>query len=328
MRLFPLFADLAGRTVLVVGGGMVASRKVASLLQAGAEVRVGAQHFVPELQALAHQARIRLYDGNFDPAWLDGVWLAIAATDDREVNRKVSAAAHARRILTNVVDDPELSSFQVPSIVDRAPLVVAISSSGAAPVLARRVRERIESLIDHSVGELARMAQQHREAIRREYPEMGARRQFYDWMFDGPVAALLRAGKTDDARAALRQALEMPAHTLPGRLVLTGAGPGPAALLTLQALRALNEADLIMHHPGVSTEVLSLARRDAHIERLDDAQPADALLAQLAAPARAGHCVVHLQPGDALQPGSVQALRTLLGGDASWERVPGLPATR
>lgn len=328
MRLFPLFADLAGRAVLVVGGGMVASRKANALLQSGARVCVGAREALPELRTLAQQGRIFLREGDFDPAWLDGMWLVIAATDDREVNRRVSRAAEARRILANVVDDPELSTFQVPSLVDRAPLVVAVSSAGAAPVLARRIRERIESLVDHSMGDLAQLAQQHRADIRRRYPEMGARRQFYDWMFDGPVAALLRAGRKDDAQAVLSDALLRPATMLPGRLILAGAGPGPAALLTLQVLRALNEADLIVHHPDVTQEVLALARRDANLVRQDGAATAPGeLLQQLAALVRAGRCVVHLQPGDALQPGAPAALQALLGNEAVWERAAGLPAT-
>src|SRR5690606_21416425 len=137
-------------------------------------------------------------------------------------------------------DDPELSSFQVPSIVDRAPLVIAISSGGAAPVLARRLRERIESMFDHSLGALARLAHQYRQDIRQQHADMGARRRFYDWMFDGPVAALLRNGKFEQAEAELAQALQHPQPALPGRLIFVGAGPGPASLLTLQGLRTLN----------------------------------------------------------------------------------------
>jgi len=327
MRLFPLFADLAHRSVLVVGGGAVAIRKVTALLEAGANVCVGAREALPALHRLTQQGRIRLLEADFDPSWLDGMWLVIAATDDRDVNREVSRVADERRILVNVVDDPELSSFQVPSLVDRAPLVVAISSSGAAPVIARRVRERIESLVDHSMGELVRLAQQHRAQIRSRYPEMRARRQFYDWMLDGPVAALLRAGRVDEAQAALADALRGTAEVLPGRLILAGAGPGPAALLTLQVLRALNEADLIIHHPGVSTEVLSLARRDAELAlQPDAATQVEDLLQQLAAHARAGQCVVHLQPGDALQADAVTVMTALRGSEASWERAAGLPA--
>ena len=123
----------------------------------------------------------------------------MAATDDTRVNREVSEAAQARRLFCNVVDDPALSSFQVPSIVDRSPVIVAISSSGVAPVLARRLRERIESLFDHTLGQLAGLAERYRQRIRAGHPDLGARRRFYDWLLDGPVAGLLRQQRPDQA---------------------------------------------------------------------------------------------------------------------------------
>src|SRR5690606_36899122 len=128
----------------------------------------------------------------FTPEWLSNTWLVVAATDKRQVNQQVAEAAGKARIFTNVVDDPTLSSFQVPSIVDRSPLIIAVSSSGSAPVLARRVRERIESLFDHSLGALTGLAEKHRLAIRRLRPNLGRRREFYDWLLDGPVASALR----------------------------------------------------------------------------------------------------------------------------------------
>lgn len=329
MRLFPLFADLRGREVLVVGGGSVAARKIKALLQAGALVTAGAPDFQPEILQLVQDGRVTAIEGEFDPSWLDGKWLAIAATDDRQVNAAVSRAASQRRILANVVDDPELSSFQVPSIVDRAPLVIAISSGGAAPVLARRLRERIESLFDHSLGALARLAHQHRQDIRRQHADMGARRRFYDWMFDGPVATLLREGRAGQAEAVLAQALQQAQPALPGRLVFVGAGPGPAALLALQGLRALNEADVIVFDEGVGEEVLALARRDADIEksraRTDDGLPSEAaLMEQLMSHARQGSCVVHLHPGDAWRPATVDMPRSG-GNEVAIEVVPGIP---
>ena len=186
----------------------------------------------------------------------------MAATDDTEVNREVSEAAEARRLFCNVVDDPALSSFQVPSIVDRSPVIVAISSSGVAPVLARRLRERIESLFDHTLGQLAGLAERYRQRIRAGHPDLGARRRFYDWLLDGPVAGLLRQQRPDQAEAALAAALDQP----PPRRGQRGAGgrrTGDPGLLTLKALRALNEADVIMYDRLVSDDIMALARRDA-----------------------------------------------------------------
>src|SRR5690606_20274730 len=147
-------------------GGEIAARKVQLLLEASADVHLGAPELIPELAQLAAQGRIRAQQGEFRPEWLDGAWLVVAATDNRAVNAAVSQAAQTRHLFCNVVDDAELSSFQVPSIVDRSPLIVAISSSGVAPVLARRMRERIESLFDHSLGTLAALAARYRPRIR------------------------------------------------------------------------------------------------------------------------------------------------------------------
>lgn len=269
--LYPLFADLAGRAVLVVGGGPVAERKARALLNCGAAVRVGAPRLTRTLRAWAAEGRLAHLTGPFQEDWLESAWLAIAATDDRALNARVKAAADARRILANVVDNPALSSFQVPAIVDRAPLTIAVSSGGTAPILARRLRERMEALFDPALGSLARLAGDHRPAIRRAYPDPGARRRFYDWLYDGPVLAHLRAGDTGRAHGALLARLDGAAAEPPPerRLVWIDACPDDPGSLTLNALRALNEADVLVHDARVNETVLSLARRDAERRMLD-----------------------------------------------------------
>jgi len=333
MKLFPLFTDLHDRLVLVVGGGAVAERKAQALLEAGARVRVGAPELTSVLAGLRNQGRVEHLAGRFEPAWLDGAWLAVAATGDREVNAAVSEAARARRLFCNVVDDPELSSFQVPSIVDRSPLIVAISSSGVAPVLARRLRERIESLFDHSLGPLAALAARYRARIRAAHPDLGARRRFYDWLMDGPVAALLRQQRPAQAETALDQALARPEPAPEGSVALVGAGPGDPGLLTLKALRALNEADIILHDRLVSDEVLALARRDA--ERVsvgkrpgEDHNATQARIhALLIEHARAGRRVVRLKGGDAFIFGrGGEELQALREAGVRYEVVPGVTA--
>lgn len=288
--LYPLFADLTGRAVLVVGGGAVAERKVRALLNCGATVRVGAPRLTRALRAWADAGRLAHLDGPFQDDWLACAWLVVAATGDRALNARVKAAADTRRILANVVDDPALSSFQVPAIVDRTPLTIAISSGGAAPVLARRLRERMEALFDPALGELARLARDHRPAIRRAYPDHGARRRFYDWLYDGPVLGQLRA---DDAAEAAR--------TLLARLDDAGDEPAPPPSLrwiapcpadpgdiTLSQLRALNEADVLVYDTQVGEAVLSLARRDAdrrplEMDRHEDAGSREARVLALCA---------------------------------------------
>ena len=199
MRYFPLFADLRDRRVLVVGGGVVAERKTRLLLEAGAQVTVVAPEFGASLRMLAAEGRgegfglpltaqtgegrgegrVVLREERFRPDHLDGVVLAVAATDDVEVNTGVAAAGRERNVLVNVVDVAELSSFIVPAIVDRSPLVIAISSGGVAPVLARHVRERIEALFVGSVGRLAGLLERWRARIKQQLPDVAARRRFY-----------------------------------------------------------------------------------------------------------------------------------------------------
>ncbi|MBO9354996.1 uroporphyrinogen-III C-methyltransferase [Bordetella petrii] len=333
MKLFPLFADLRGRRVLVVGGGEIAARKVQLLLEASADVHVGAPELIPELAQLAERGRIRAQQGEFRPEWLDGAWLVVAATDNRAVNAAVSQAAQTRHIFSNVVDDAELSSFQVPSIVDRSPLIVAISSSGVAPVLARRLRERVESLFDHSLGALAALAARYRPRIRERRPDLKQRRAFYDWLLDGPVAALLRQQQPDEAERVLDAELRAPQDAGRGSVVLVGAGPGDPGLLTLKALRALNEADVILYDRLVSPPVLALARRDA--ERVavgkrpgEDHDATQARIhALLVEHARAGRRVVRLKGGDAFIFGrGGEELEYLRAHQVRYEVVPGITA--
>ncbi|GLQ45003.1 siroheme synthase [Dyella lipolytica] len=333
MQLYPLFADLTDRPVLVVGGGDVAARKVAMLLRAGAKVTVGAPMLGPELREIARRGRVAYRAGAYQSSWLDGVWLVIAATRSRPLNARIAADGHVRQRLVNVVDDPALSSFQVPAVIDRSPLLVAISSSGAAPVLARRLRERIESLIDPALAPLLQLAQRYRARIRARYADLGSRRRFYDWLHDGPVTALLRASHPLRAEKQLIAALsENSEPTSQGSVVLVGAGPGDPGLLTLRALRALNEADVILHDELISPQVLDLARRDAvqiavgkRGGGIHTAQDTIHLL--LLEHAQAGRCVVRLKGGDPFVFGrGGEELEYLRAHGIAYEVVPGITA--
>ncbi|MEB2348444.1 MAG: siroheme synthase CysG [Comamonadaceae bacterium] len=333
MEHFPLFLNLRGRRVLVVGAGLVAARKIALLLSAGAQVTVLAKVAHPSVSAQADQGHITLHLGAFDAQWLQGMWLVIAATNDEALNAVVAQAASARQLWCNVVDDASRSSAQVPAIVDRAPVTIAISSGGAAPVIARRLRERIESLVEPSIGSLTALARRQRAAIRRARPELGARRRFYHWLLDGPVHDALRAARPDAAEALLKAALRTREAAPQGKVLLVGAGPGDPGLLTLRGLRALNEADVILHDRLVSAEVLQLARRDALFVSVGKTPGEDheatqrRIHALMVHHATLGHTVVRLKGGDPLVFGrGGEELLMLREHGIAYEVVPGITA--
>lgn len=207
MEHFPLFLDLRGRAVLVIGAGLIAERKIALLLAAGANITVVARAAHSRVQERAATGQIALRLGDFEPQCLQGAWLVIAATNDAQLNESVANAAAARQLWCNVVDDAARSSAQVPAIVDRAPITIAISSGGAAPVIARRLRERIEALVEPSIGWLTSLAQRQRAVIRKARPDLIARRRFYHWLLDGPVHDALRAARPEQAEALLHLSL-------------------------------------------------------------------------------------------------------------------------
>ncbi len=332
MRYFPLFLDLSGKPVLLVGGGEVAARKFALLGDAGAVVTVVAPALGAGLSDAVSRGAITHIAREFEVADVGGQWLVVAATDDRAVNAAVAAAANAARIPCNVVDDRELSSFIMPAIIDRSPVQIAVSTGGTSPVLARLIRERLETLLDGSLGTLAAFADRWRERVKQKIGDIGARRRFLSWMLTGPVAASLRAGRDERAEELTRRALEDPAAIPHGHVVLVGAGPGNAGLMTLQGLRALQEADVIVHDRLVSPEVLELARRDA--ARFDVGKfvggggaTQEEINALLVEHAQRGEYVVRLKGGDPFVFGrGGEEIDCLRANGVSFEIVPGITA--
>ncbi len=331
--LFPIFADLRDRPVLVVGGGTVARRKAEALLAAGAHVRVGATRLEPVLAQLAAQGRIEAITGVFEDGWVDGVWLVVAATADQSVNHRVAAAASARRVWANVVDDAAASMCHVPACIQRGPLQIAVSSGGGAPMLARHVRRRIEALLDESIGRLAELLARKRERIRRRHPDLSARRRFVERLLAGSVPRLLRQAQPAAAEAAFEAALLADApHPAGGSVVLVGAGPGDPDLLTLRAARALDEADVILYDRLVNPGILARARRDA--ERIAVGKQAGGhsvaqaqIHALMLEHARAGRRVVRLKGGDPFVFGrGGEELEFLRAHGIPYEAVPGITA--
>lgn len=330
--LFALFVDLRGHRVLVVGDGAVARRKIDALLEAGAAVAVVARRPGPALQALLAAGRVRHAGVAFESAQLDGAWLAVVAVADPAVREAVVAAAHARGVFVNVVDDASRSSAHLPARVTRGRLQVAIATGAAAPVLARRVRERLEAELDPSLGALTELLARERARIRWRFPHAGQRRRFFEQLLDGDLPRLAADGPA--ARATFERALESGApDARAGSVVLVGAGPGDPGLLALKALRALQDADVILHDRLVGAGVLELARRDA--ERIDvgkrvgedHAATQARIHALLLLHARAGRRVVRLHGGDPLVFGrGGEELDFLRAHDVAHAVVPGITA--
>ena len=329
MDYLPVFLRLAGEAAVVVGGGQVAARKVDWLLKAGAHVTVMAPQLAPALARRVARGELTHVAQPFAPARLAGAAAVIAASDDRAVNAAASHAARARRIPVNVVDSPELSSFIFPAIIDRSPIVVAVSSAGASPVLARRVRAQIEALLPARLGALARFLGARRAAVKRALGP-GARRALWERLVDGRAAGEVLRG--DEAAAAGTFARELRSSgDDPGEVYLIGAGPGDPDLLTLRALQLLQQADVILYDRLVPEAILEHARRDA--ERLCVGKESGDHAAQtrinelLVSLAGAGRRVARLKGGDSYVFGrGGEEIEVLRRAGIPFRVVPGITA--
>jgi len=326
---FPVFLRLRGARVLVVGGGEVAARKIRLLLRAAPRIEVVAQLLNAELEALAEAGRIHHVARDFTPPRVAGCRLVIAATDDRLLNRAIAAAADAAQVPVNAVDDADHSSFITPSIVDRAPLQVAISTGGAAPVLARRLRERIEAWLPAGYGRLASFLHRQRPQVAeaRDVPE---RRSIWERFLDGPGAEAALRGDEAAAGAELKRLLD--GAPVRGEVYLVGAGPGDPDLLTFRALRLMQQADVVLYDRLLPEAILELVRRDAERifvgkRRNQHTVPQDEINAELVRLASEGKRVLRLKGGDPFVFGrGGEEIETLAAAGIPFQVVPGITA--
>lgn len=332
MDYLPIFCQLDNKPVLLVGGGEVAERKARLLLDAGAQLTVVAPELDPELAELAANGSIEWLAGEFAPAQLAGKWLVVAATDRREVNALIYQSANQARIFANVVDDPKRSSFIMPSIIDRSPLMVAISSGGKAPVLARLLREKLEAMLPQHLGAVAAFAGSLRDRVKTRFASMGERRRFWERLLgaDRLGQALARGDHTSANQLA--DTLFADESQTGGEVVLVGAGPGDPGLLTLHALRQMQQADVVVYDRLVSDEVMALVRRDA--KRIfvgkqagNHCVPQEGINQLLLEEAKKGQRVVRLKGGDPFIFGrGGEELETLVGSGIGFQVVPGITA--
>jgi uroporphyrin-III C-methyltransferase/precorrin-2 dehydrogenase/sirohydrochlorin ferrochelatase len=333
MDFLPIFLSLKGARCLVVGGGAVAARKAGLLAGCGAKVAVVAPELGETLAAEAAAGRIEHIPARFEPAHLDAATVVIAATDDHAVNAAVSQAARARNIPVNVVDAPELCSFIFPSIVDRSPMIVAVSTGGASPVLARLVRAKLETMLPAAYGRLAQLANELRERVKQHFADPAQRRIFWEKMLGGTFADLVLAGKAAEAQKHFEEQLAATKDEPPrGEVYLVGAGPGNPDLLTFRALKLMQQADVVVHDHLVSPAIVELCRRDAQRiyvgkERNNHTLRQEEINALLVKLAREGQRVLRLKGGDPFIFGrGGEEIETLTANGISFEVVPGITA--
>ena len=333
MDFFPIFLKLRGSKCIVVGGGDVALRKVGMLLKAEAAVTVLAPELCNELEVWCAEGRFAHRQTRFEPAQLEGAQLVIGATDDAEVNRQVSEAAQALDIPVNIVDAPALCTFVMPSVVDRSPIVIAISSGGKAPVLARMIRARLETMIPAAYGRLAALASEFRGRVKERFASIQERRIFWEEVFQGPIAERVFSGQEAAARLALSEALDGEAEVKHrGEVYLVGGGPGDPDLLTFRALRLMQQCDVVVYDKLVSPEVMELVRRDAeriYVGKARDQHtlPQEEINALLARLALEGKRVLRLKGGDPFIFGrGGEEIETLMAHGIPFQVVPGITA--
>lgn len=328
----PIFCQLRDRDCLLVGGGDVAERKARLLLDAGARLTVNARNVVPQFAAWAESGRVTLVKGDFNESLLDSCWLVIAATDDEQVNERVSQAAEARRIFCNVVDAPKQASFIMPSIIDRSPLMVAVSSGGTSPVLARLLREKLEAILPQHLGQVAHYAGQLRARVKKQFATMSERRRFWEKLFVNDRLAQSLANQDQQAISETTEQLLSEDLDHRGEVVLVGAGPGDAGLLTLKGLQQIQQADIVVYDRLVSDDIMNLVRRDADRVFVGKRAgyhcvPQEEINQILLREAQKGKRVVRLKGGDPFIFGrGGEELETLCNAGIPFSVVPGITA--
>ncbi len=333
MQALPIFFNIKNRHCVVIGGGDVAMRKVTMLLKANAAVTVYSPEICHELQNFVTLKKINYVHASFEKSQLNSACLVIAATDDEAVNEAVSLAAKSQNIPVNVVDAPDLCTFTMGSIIDRSPVVIAVSSEGNAPVLARYIRTKIETMLPAGYGRIAAIAGEFREQVKAKFATSQERRRFWESMLQGPMVERVLSGQEELARKLLQDTLHdenLVANK--GEVFLVGGGPGDPDLLTFRALRLMQQCDVCVYDKLVSPEVMELVRRDAELifvgkSRDQHTMPQEEINELLAKLALQGKRVLRLKGGDPFIFGrGGEEIETLMERGVPFQVVPGITA--
>jgi uroporphyrin-III C-methyltransferase/precorrin-2 dehydrogenase/sirohydrochlorin ferrochelatase len=333
MQYFPIFLDTTDLTCLVVGAGEVAARKVELLLKTSARVTVVAPWVCDTVQRFATEEKIQLIVRPYNESDLDNKQMVFVATDNSELNSQIHDHARAQKILVNVVDNTPLCQFITPSIVDRSPIIIAMSSGGVAPVLLRYLRQKLESVIPQKVSLLGQFSEKFRESVKKRFKSVTERRYFWEDVLDGDIAENVLQGNKQLAEHKFLEKLNaQDASKTVGEVYLVGAGPGDPDLLTFRALRLMQKADVVVYDRLVSPEILELVRRDAEKIYVGKAKskhtvPQNQINELLAKEALAGNRVVRLKGGDPFIFGrGGEELETLIEHGVNFQVVPGITA--
>lgn len=333
MEYFPVFLDLKNRLCLLVGGGDIATRKGRLLSKAGARLRVVAPEISAELRELVAQNNGELHEREYQTSDLNDCVIAIAATDIETLNEQISTDAKARNLPVNVVDSPALCTYITPAIIDRSPLVIAISSGGESPVLARLIRAKLETLIPTSYGRLAQIASSWRDRVKARFDDGDSRRRFWEKILQGPAAELALNGQEAAAENIIATEIVKDDQTITqGEVYLVGGGPGDPELLTLRALRLMQQADVVLYDRLVSDGVMELVRRDAERiyvgkRRSEHAMEQENINQLLVDLAKEGKRVLRLKGGDPFIFGrGGEEIELLAQNNIPFQVVPGITA--
>lgn len=333
MEYFPVFLDLKNRLCLLVGGGDIATRKGRLLSKAGARLRVVAPEISSELRELVALNNGELHEREYQTDDLNDCVIAIAATDIESLNEQISNDAKARNLPVNVVDSPALCTYITPAIIDRSPLVIAISSGGESPVLARLIRAKLETLIPASYGRLAQIASSWRDRVKARFDDGDSRRRFWEKILQGPAAELALNGQEEVAEKIIATEISKDDQTITqGEVYLVGGGPGDPELLTLRALRLMQQADVVLYDRLVSDGVMELVRRDAERiyvgkRRSEHAMEQENINQLLVDLAKQGKRVLRLKGGDPFIFGrGGEEIELLAQNNIPFQVVPGITA--
>ncbi len=333
MEHLPIFINIKQKPTLVVGGGDIALRKINLLLKAQAKVDCLSPLFCEDINNLFKDGQITLIKKSFEHTDIKDYSVIIAATDDSSVNSSISSIAHDKRIPVNVVDSPDLSSFIMPSIVDRSPVIIAVSSAGKAPVLARIIRAKLETVIPSAYGILAEIAGEYRQRVKDRFSKIKDRRAFWETTFSGVIAEKVFSGRISEAKDDIEKQLNDSVEMELGEVYLVGAGPGDPDLLTFKALRLIQQADVVLYDRLVSKGVMELVRRDSELIYVGKKGGSDKstrqadINDQLVTLAKSGKRVCRLKGGDPFIFGrGGEEIESLSENGIPFQVVPGITA--